>query len=51
MKLLFKKDDDSNISVVQKIGKKEVGFSYVEMIKHLINTKELKAPICRGRFL
>ena len=50
MKLLFKKDDDSKISVVQKAGKAEVEFSYVEMIKHLINTKELKAPIVEGDF-
>ena len=50
MKILFKKDDDSNISVMQKVGKGEVEFSYVEMIKHLINTKELKSPIVEGDF-
>ncbi len=50
MKILFNKDDDSNISVMQKVGKEEVEFSYVEMIKHLINTKELKSPIVKGDF-
>lgn len=50
MKLIFKKDDDSNISVFHEKGRVEVEFSYVEMIKKLIETKKLKAPAIEGDF-
>jgi len=44
MKLIFKKDKDSQINVFQKINDKEKEFSYVEMIKDLIETKTMEAP-------
>ena len=44
MKLVFKKDKDSQISVFQEIKKKEKDFSYVEMITDLIKTKKMENP-------
>ena len=44
MKLVFKKDEKSQISVFQSVDGKEIDFSYVEMIKTLINSKELAEP-------
>lgn len=50
MKLIFRKDENLNISVVQKTAGNEVGFSYVELIKHLIDAKQLKSPKIVGDF-
>ncbi len=44
MKLLFKKDENSEISVVQKIDNQETDFSYVDMIKTLIKSKVMEPP-------
>ena len=44
MKLVFKKDEDSQISVVQDIDGKEQEFSYVDMIKALIESKKMEEP-------
>ena len=44
MKLIFKKDDESQISVVQDINGTEQDFSYVDMIKALIESKKMEEP-------
>lgn len=44
MKLVFKKDENSQISVFQDIDGKQSSFSYVEMIKCLIASKQLDNP-------
>ena len=44
MKLIFKKDEDSHISVVQDIDDTEQDFSYVDMIKALIESKKMEEP-------
>jgi len=44
MKLLFKKDKESQISVFQKVGDQEIAFSYVDMIKSLIDSKVMEQP-------
>ncbi len=44
MKLVFKKDEDSRISVFQKVDDQEKDFSYVDMIKMLIDTKNMEEP-------
>lgn len=50
MKLIFRKDEDLKISVVQEVDKQEAEFSYIEMIKHLIDSKKLKPPKVEGDF-
>jgi len=44
MKLVFKKDEDHQISVFREIDGSQEEFSYVEMIKELISSKELEEP-------
>ena len=44
MKLVFKKDKDSQISVFRDVDGKEIDFSYVDMIKSLIDSKKMEAP-------
>ena len=44
MKLIFKKDEESQISVVQNIDGTEQDFSYVDMIKALIESKKMEEP-------
>lgn len=44
MKLKFKKDKESQISVFQIIDGNEKEFSYVDMIKALIKSKEMEQP-------
>ena len=44
MKLVFKKDEDSQISVFQVVSGNEQDFSYVDMIKALIESKEMEEP-------
>ena len=44
MKLIFKKDEESQISVVQDIDGKEQEFSYVDMIKALIESRKMEEP-------
>ena len=50
MKLVFKKDDKSQISVFQIIGDEEQEFSYVDMIKALIESKKMEEPEISGDF-
>ena len=44
MKLIFKKDDESQISVFQDIDGEKQKFSYVDMIKALIGSKKMEEP-------
>ncbi len=44
MKLLFKKDEDSQISVFQIVDGREQDFSYVDMIKALAESKVMEEP-------
>jgi len=44
MKLIFKKDDKSQISVFQVVGDEEQEFSYVDMIKALIESRKMEEP-------
>lgn len=44
MKLVFKKGDDSQISVLQQVDGAERDYSYVDMIKSLIETKVMEQP-------
>ncbi|MDA8239274.1 MAG: hypothetical protein M0Z67_02760 [Nitrospiraceae bacterium] len=44
MKLIFKKDEESQISVFQVIHGQEREFSYVDMIKGLIKSKQMEPP-------
>ncbi len=44
MKLLFKKNDKSEIGVTQSIDGNEKPFSYVDMIKELIKSKKMDEP-------
>ncbi len=50
MKLVFKKDDDAQISVFQNVDNQEKDFSYVEMIKTLIGVKSMEKPEILGDF-
>lgn len=50
MKLAFKKDAESKISVFQKVGNQEKEFSYIDMIKSLIDTKVMEQPEISGEF-
>lgn len=50
MKLVFNKNDDLEISVIQKNGDEEKEFNYVDMIKDLISTKSLEEPEMDGDF-
>ena len=44
MKLVFKKDEDSQINVFQNVDGQVIDFSYVYMIKALISSKEMEEP-------
>lgn len=44
MKLIFKKDDKSQISVFQDIDGQKKDFSYVDMIKALIESRKMEKP-------
>jgi methionine synthase II (cobalamin-independent) len=44
MKLVFKKDEEHLISVFQEVDGKQLSFSYVDMIKALIKSKQLDEP-------
>ena len=51
MKLIFKKDEDSNIGVSMQIDDNEqTEFSYIDMVKALISSKKMEdAELC-GEF-
>jgi len=44
MRLVFKKDEDHQISVFHEVDGNQQDFSYVDMIKALINSKKLDEP-------
>jgi len=44
MKLVFKKDKNHQISVLQEVDGKRLDFDYVDMIKALIKSRELEIP-------
>ena len=44
MKLIFKKDEESQISVVQDIDGQKKEFFYVDMIKSLIGSRKMEEP-------
>lgn len=44
MKLIFKKNEESQISVFQVVDGHEQEFSYVDMIKSLIESREMEPP-------
>lgn len=50
MKLVFSKNDQLEISVIQKDGNNEKEFNYIDMIKNLINVKSLEDPEMIGDF-
>jgi len=50
MKLVFSKNDQLEISVMQKDGSNSIEFKYVDLIKKLINVKALEEPEMIGDF-
>lgn len=50
MKIVFKKNEESQISVVQKIDGREQDFVYVDMIKTLVASKKMEDPEIIGKF-
>ena len=44
MKLVFKKDKEHRISVFHEVDGKQRDFSYVDMIKALIESRKLEEP-------
>ena len=44
MKLVFKKDEENQIRVFRMVDDTEKAFSYVEMIKALIESKKMEEP-------
>lgn len=50
MKLIFKKNDKHEISVISSNGEEEAEFNYIDMIKNLINLKKMDEPEFDGEF-
>jgi len=50
MKLVFRKNDQEEITVVQSYGGNERDFDYADMIKVLIEDGELEVPEIEGDF-
>ena len=50
MKVIFKKNDKSEISVTLIDGGQEREFSYVDLVKHLIQANKLDEPEIKGDF-
>jgi len=50
MKLVFRKDEEEQISVFQSVDGKEQAFSYSEMINTLIKSHKLETPETAGDF-
>ena len=44
MKLVFRKDEQAQITVLQKVKGEEKDFSYVDMIKSLLKSQKLDEP-------
>lgn len=50
MKLVFRKNDQEEITVIQSFDGDERNFIYTDMIKVLIEKGELEAPVVEGGF-
>ncbi|PHR48395.1 MAG: hypothetical protein COA48_08825 [Cycloclasticus sp.] len=50
MKLVFNKNEEQEISVLFKSGENTTEFSYIHMIKKLIDVKRLEEPEFEGDF-
>ena len=50
MKLVFRKNDQEEITVLQSIDDDERTFIYTDMIKVLLKDGELEAPVVEGEF-
>jgi hypothetical protein len=50
MKLVFRKNDQEEITVLQSFDRDERKFIYTDMIKVLIEHGELAAPVVEGDF-
>jgi len=50
MKLIFTKDDDHQVSVQQEISGQQEEFSYVDMIRELLDKGVLEPPELIGDF-
>ena len=50
MKIVFKKDEDSQITVFHVVNGEEKEFLYVDMIKALIDSKKMEEPDIEGSF-
>lgn len=50
MKLVFNKNEEQEISVLFKIGANTTEFSYIHMIKKLIDVKSMEEPEFEGDF-
>lgn len=50
MRLIFRKNDEEQISVFQSVDDKERPFSYSEMINTLIASHKLETPEATGDF-
>ncbi|CAB1070694.1 hypothetical protein D1AOALGA4SA_1005 [Olavius algarvensis Delta 1 endosymbiont] len=50
MKLVFRKNDQEEITVLQSVDGEERAFIYTNMIKVLLEDGELEAPVVEGDF-
>jgi hypothetical protein len=50
VKLVFRKNEASEISVFRKVSDAEQAFSYIDMIKDLIETRKMEEPEVLGAF-
>lgn len=50
MELVFRKNDQEEITVVQSFDGKEQNFIYTDMIKVLLENGELETPVVEGDF-
>lgn len=50
MKLVFRKNDQEEITVLQSFDDGERNFIYTDMIKVLLKNGELEAPVIEGDF-
>lgn len=50
MKLVFRKNDQEEITVLQSYDSNEQAFAYTDMIKSLLKVGELEAPVLEGTF-
>lgn len=50
MKLIFRKNEASEINVFRKVENAEKSFSYIDMIKELIESRTMDEPEVVGNF-